>query len=356
MKNERTTEWHITEPLLTWYEKVKRPLPWRQAPEAYHVWVSEIMLQQTRVEAVKPYYARFLQQLPDIAALAQAKEEQLLKLWEGLGYYNRVRNMQKAARIVVERYGGQLPKDYEAVRGLPGIGSYTAGAICSIAFGIPVPAVDGNVLRVISRVLAKDWDIAKAGTKKQIEALLSRIIPKDAPGQFNQALMELGATVCVPNGMAKCRECPLARLCLANRQDRVMDLPVKSEKKPRRVQEMTVLILKWQDKTALGRRPDQGLLAGMYELPNLPGYLEEKQVLSYLREQNVKALRIRPLPAAKHIFTHVEWRMKGYLILLDETEACPGEWIFADREQIRDIYALPAAFSPYLPEIFGDGS
>ena len=220
----------IVEPLLKWYDTCRRILPWREEPDAYSVWVSEIMLQQTRVEAVKPFYARFMEALPDIEALASCEEDRLLKLWEGLGYYNRVRNMQKAARIVAEEYGGRMPSDYEKLLKLPGIGPYTAGAVASIAYGIPVPAVDGNVLRVLSRVTADYEDITKPSMRRKMEEQIMEIIPPDNAGKFTQALMELGAIICVPNGAAKCGECPLKDMCLAREKGIVTELPQKAAK------------------------------------------------------------------------------------------------------------------------------
>ena len=208
----------IVEPLLAWYEKNRRKLPWRENVSAYRVWVSEIMLQQTRVEAVKPYFARFIDALPDVSDLADCEEEKLLKLWEGLGYYNRVRNMQKAAKTVMEEYGGQLPDDYEKLLSLKGIGSYTAGAIASIAYGIPVPAVDGNVLRIITRLTQDESDIMKQSVKKRVEQALLEVMPQKRAGVFNQALMELGATVCVPNGAPLCEACPWKEFCLAKKK------------------------------------------------------------------------------------------------------------------------------------------
>lgn len=200
---------NIAEPLLKWYDKNKRILPWRDKDNAYYTWVSEIMLQQTRVEAVKPYFARFIQELPDVAALAAAPEERIVKLWEGLGYYSRVRNMQKAAIQVMEEYDGRIPEDFETLLSLKGIGRYTAGAIASIAYGKKVPAVDGNVLRVYTRLTENHEDIMKQSVRKAVENELTERMPKDRPGDFNQAMMELGAVVCVPNGTAKCEECPL---------------------------------------------------------------------------------------------------------------------------------------------------
>ena len=230
--------------LIPWYQRHKRELPWRENPKAYNVWVSEIMLQQTRVEAVKPYYARFMKELPTIKDLSEAREDQLLKLWEGLGYYSRARNLKKAAQILVRDYDGRMPSSYEQLIKLPGIGSYTAGAIASIAFGEPVPAVDGNVLRVLSRVLASQEDILKQSVKRKMEKLLTETMPADHAGAFNEGLMELGETVCVPGGPPKCGICPLGKLCLAFQQDLTSRIPVKSPAKNRRKEEKTVCILK----------------------------------------------------------------------------------------------------------------
>lgn len=225
----------IAAPLLAWYDSGRRILPWREEPTPYHVWLSEIMLQQTRVEAVKPYYDRFLQALPDIESLAAADEEKLLKLWEGLGYYNRARNLKKAAQILVSEYGGRMPDDYEIILSLPGIGSYTAGAISSIAFGKAYPAVDGNVLRILARLRTDERDILQAGVKKSVEEELADVMPKDRPGDFNQALMELGAMVCIPNGAPKCDVCPWKELCRARAQGITGEFPKKAGKKPRSI-------------------------------------------------------------------------------------------------------------------------
>ena len=220
---EYRIETEIIPPLLAWYDEAKRILPWRGTKDPYNIWVSEIMLQQTRVEAVKPYYDRFLQALPTVRDLAGAEESYLLKLWEGLGYYNRVRNMQKAAQILVERYGGEMPADAKEILALPGIGSYTMGAIASIAFQIPLPAVDGNVLRILTRLYGDDSDILDPRFKKKTEEALVRIMPKDRPGDVNQAMMELGATVCLPNGMPKCESCPWQDRCVARKEERLKE-------------------------------------------------------------------------------------------------------------------------------------
>ncbi|MDE7044584.1 MAG: A/G-specific adenine glycosylase, partial [Acetatifactor sp.] len=245
----------VSEPLLSWYDKSRRVLPWREEPTPYHVWVSEIMLQQTRVEAVKPYYDRFMKAVPDIASVAEAGEEELLKLWEGLGYYNRVRNLQKAARLLVAEYGGVMPSDYEELRRLPGIGSYTAGAISSIACGRREPAVDGNVLRVLARLKADGRDISLKSVRDGIEAEVRFAMPQERPGDFNQALMELGATVCLPGGKPCCEECPCKELCIAHFEHRETDYPCKAPKKPRTVEKKTVLIIRDENRAALRRRP-----------------------------------------------------------------------------------------------------
>ncbi len=338
----------LVEPLMAWYCVQKRSLPWRDQKNAYYTWVSEIMLQQTRVEAVKPYFQRFMSELPNISALAECPEEKLLKLWEGLGYYNRVRNMQKAAKKVMEKYSGRLPADYELLKGLDGIGSYTAGAIASIAYGIPVPAVDGNVLRVITRITRNDQDIMKQSVRRQIESELQSIIPMNNPGDFNQALMELGAVVCVPNGQAKCEKCPAAFLCQAHACGQEMEFPRKAAKKPRTVQKKTILVIQDGQRTAIRRRPKKGLLAGLYELPNLEGWKTEGEVLQYVRDFGMTPLRIQKLGETKHIFSHVEWRMQGYQIRVAAIEEKMAEGlIFVERNKHADQYAIPSAFDFY---------
>lgn len=342
----------IAEPLLAWYDKGRRILPWREEPTPYHVWLSEIMLQQTRVEAVKPYYDRFLQALPDIGSLAAVEEERLLKLWEGLGYYNRARNLKRAAEILVSEYDGEMPDDYERIAALPGIGSYTAGAVSSIAFGRPYPAVDGNVLRILSRLRADDRDILNAKVKRAVEEELLDVMPKDRPGDFNQALMELGAMVCIPNGAPKCGECPWRELCLARAQGRMGEFPKKAKKKPRSIEKKTVLVIQDAERVALHKRPGKGLLAGMYEFPSLEGHCEEAEVSAYLKEIGLLPIRIRRLPAAKHVFTHREWHMTGYLIRVDELAVKePGEelqgFVFVEPEQTQTSYPIPSAFAAY---------
>ena len=341
----------LTEPLLEWYEKNKRNLPWREIASPYRVWVSEIMLQQTRVEAVKPFFERFTKRLPDVKSLAECPEDELLKLWEGLGYYNRVRNMQKAALQVVEQYDGELPADYQALLQLKGIGSYTAGAIASIAYRIPVPAVDGNVLRILTRVAEDDTDIMKASFRKQVEEQLTAYMQSDAfdekrSGDFNQALMELGATVCVPNGAPNCEVCPWQNVCQARENDRISELPVKTKAKERRIEKRTVLVIRDGERVAIRKRPKKGLLAGLYELPNVEGHLSQEEALASVKELALSPIRIQKLPEAKHIFSHVEWQMQGYAILVEEPEQ-EGTLIYAEAATSEQKYAIPAAFAAY---------
>jgi len=295
----------MEKPLLSWYKNHARVLPWRENPEPYRVWISEIMLQQTRVEAVKPYFERFMAALPDTAALAAVPEDRLFKLWEGLGYYNRARNLKKAAGVVMEQYGGVIPASWEALKTLPGIGSYTAGAIASIAYGIPVPAVDGNVLRVISRVTGSREDILKQSVKKQMEELLLGVMPQEEAGSYNQALIE-------------------------------------TPKKSRKIEEKTILILEWEGRTAIRKRDSSGLLASLYELPGVEGWLEDEALAQMYR---VPLAAVRRLPEAKHIFSHVEWRMRGFAVELQEKPT--GDYLWVTPEEIRETYSLPSAFKAY---------
>ena len=342
----------IVVPLLSWYADHKRTLPWRERKDPYHIWVSEIMLQQTRVEAVKPYFQRFIRQLPDTAALAACPEERLLKLWEGLGYYNRVRNMQKAARILQASYEGKLPETAEELKKLPGIGSYTAGAIASIAYGQPVPAVDGNVLRILSRLRMDAREINKEKVKKEVETELAEVMPEKEAGSFNQALMDLGAGICLPNGTPLCGDCPLRELCAAHREGAEEDFPRKEKKKPRRIEKRTILLIRDGERIALQQRPEKGLLAGMYEFPNLEGWLSEQEALDLAGQRGFLPVRIKALPDAVHIFTHIEWRMIGYEIrvaALDEDHS--GGLLLAELQRIREQYPLPSAYRVYMEQL-----
>lgn len=340
----------IAPPLLRWYKSQARILPWREDPRPYRVWISEIMLQQTRVEAVKPYFDRFIRALPSVEALARVPTDELLKLWEGLGYYNRARNLQKAAQEIMARYGGKLPPSYEELLTLPGIGRYTAGAIASIAFSLPVPAVDGNVLRVVCRMIANREDVASEKVKRAVEQKLMRALPKNAAGEFNQALMELGATVCLPKGAAKCPLCPLKQLCLSYAWEITHEIPVKSPKKARRVEEKTIFLFAHQDKVAFCRRPAKGLLAGMWELPHAQGLLTAEEAEAHAETLGLFPHTLRPLPEAKHMFTHVEWRMIGYAALLKSAPS-PSPFRWVGREELAEDIAVPTAFKAYTSKI-----
>ena len=336
-------------PLVEWFRENGRDLPWRRRMNAYRVWISEIMLQQTRVEAVKPYYERFLEELPDVKALAEVPEERLLKLWEGMGYYNRARNLKAAAVQIMEEFGGRFPDRYEEIRSLKGIGSYTAGAIASFVYNIPKPAVDGNVFRVVTRLLADPDDITKASTRTKIEALLEEVIPRDAAGDFNQSLIELGAIVCLPNGEPKCAECPVRHLCRSFAEGTQMEYPVKKKAKERRIEKRTVFLFCDGGAVAIRKRKSTGLLAGMYEFPNVEGHLKRQEAIDYARSLGLAPVRVKKLESAKHIFSHVEWHMTGYEILVDELEKeMKDNVIFAGRDELEEKYPMPSAFETYL--------
>lgn len=326
-------------PLLEWYNEHKRDLPWRSNPTPYKVWLSEIMLQQTRVAAVIGYFNRMVEQCPTVANLASLDEDALMKLWQGLGYYSRARSLHRTAKIITEQYAGQFPADYSAILALPGVGEYTAGAICSIAFGMPVPAVDGNVLRVVARITGDSTDISSPAMKKRVTRVLEEVIPTKAAGSFNQALMELGATVCLPNGTPQCEKCPAAAFCVAHQTNQTDALPVKAPRKARRIEERDVFLIFHGGKVALRRRSDKGLLAGLWEFPN------ELSPSSC----PVPGREIRTL-SAKHIFTHIEWHMTGRVLLAD-SDRLPDGWLWANKSSLQNIYAIPNAFDSFFPTV-----
>ena len=329
--------------LLPWYEQNRRDLPWRRDREPYHIWLSEIMLQQTRVEAVKGYYARFLERLPNIEALADCPDDELHKLWEGLGYYSRVRNLKKAAQEIMSTYQGQFPRDFSKVLALPGIGDYTAGAICSIAFGQPTPAVDGNVLRVLARIEGDGECVDLPAHKKKIRDRLARIYPTDRPGEFTQALMELGATVCLPNGQPRCESCPCREFCGRDWQS----YPVRQPKKPRRQEDRTVFILRCGDAYALQKRPGEGLLAGLWQFPDTLGRLEPEEAIRYLESLGLRPVQLERMVERSHIFTHIRWDMRGYYI----TVAQPAEgFTWLEESRVDSEAALPTAFRQFWEE------
>ena len=332
--------------ILPWYRANKRDLPWRQDREPYHIWVSEIMLQQTRVEAVKGYYARFLDRLPDIASLAACDDDELHKLWEGLGYYSRVRNLKKAARVIMESHGGLFPSDHAAVRALPGIGDYTAGAICSIAFGLPTPAVDGNVLRVLSRLRADAEPIDLPAVKKRVQRELAEIYPADCPGEFTQALMELGATLCGPNWEPRCGECPCREFCKG--RENWKNYPVKLPKKEKKQENRTVFLLHSGDKWAVEKRPDKGLLAGLWQFPNEGGHLTAEEAVKWAEDKGLHPRNVERSVDRHHIFTHIRWDLRGWFLEVDETA---GGFTWMTLEEIDEQAALPTAFRQFREEI-----
>ncbi len=333
--------------LLPWYQAGHRDLPWRQTREPYRIWLSEIMLQQTRVEAVKGYYSRFLAALPNVEALAACDDDALHKLWEGLGYYSRVRNLKKAAQIIVTQYGGRFPQTYGEVLALPGIGEYTAGAICSISFHMPTPAVDGNVLRVCSRLANDPSPIDAPATKKRVRDALAAVYPENA-GDFTQALMELGATLCGPNRKPDCNACPCQSICLSHQAGTAEILPVKASKKGKRQEEKTVFILRCGNAYALEKRSSQGLLAGLWQFPNVSGRLSLEEALQWATEQGLHPKDILREVSRKHIFTHIQWNMTGYYLEVTEASA---QFSWFSPAQIHTSAALPTAFRQFWEEL-----
>ena len=350
--------------LLAWRKSAPdtRDLPWRDEPTPYHVWISEIMLQQTRAAVVRGYYLRFLDALPSVRDLADVDDDALMKLWQGLGYYSRARNLKRAAEVIVREHEGQLPNDFDALLTLPGIGRYTASAISSFAYGQPRPAVDGNFLRVAARVTANPIDIAKDTSKRALEAALVPSYPsgRDA-GLLNEAFMDLGATVCLPNGAPLCHTCPAARLCLAHEYGTEQNYPVKTALKPRRKEKRTILLLACGDHIAIRKRPAKGLLAGLWEYPNLDGKLSRRAVRAHLEAEGFGVCTIVPLPPARHIFSHIEWELTGWavtvtdtneppLMAAEEIEGAPSPLLWVRREELADKYSIPAAFGYFTPQ------
>lgn len=347
----RSTLEKIVDNLLKWYHREARILPWREYPTAYHVWISEIMLQQTRVEAVKPYFERFITQLPDVKELAEVSEETLFKLWEGLGYYNRARNLQKAAKIIMEKYHGKIPNSYEELIALPGIGEYTAGAISSIAFGLPYPAVDGNVLRVLSRLTGEERICSQTKVKREITEEIQKIIPKNQPGEFNQALMELGASVCIPNGLPLCHRCPIQKECFAFHEDRVLDFPVKAPKKRRVTQQIWVFfIINNKGYIAIRKRNQKGVLHGLWEFPSVICDEKEMSIFQILNKFGILKSEITTLEKGKHIFTHIQWNIEGFFVEAAEIKENSNDFIWVSQDELIKNYAVPTAFKKILEQ------
>ncbi len=348
--SEKYKDFH--QALLSWYDIHRRILPWREDPKPYHIWLSEVMLQQTRVEAVKSYYNRFLSILPDIAALAAADEDRYMKLWEGLGYYSRVRNLHKGALYVTEHFGGELPASFALLQQIPGIGPYTAAAIASIAFQKKVPAVDGNLLRIFARLQMYAEDIKAPAAKKEAFSFYLDRMPDMRTGDFNQALMDVGALLCLPKGKALCSLCPLSPFCLSHARGKEQDFPYIPPKAKRKTEYKTVLLIHDRDKIALRKRPDKGLLASLYEFPNMEGLKSRDEVLDFLKSLGIQALKIKTLPESRHIFTHKEWCMQGFEIFTDELQemSIPAKqkaFLYMDLRDMQERCAIPSAFAVY---------
>lgn len=335
----------IIQPLIEWFENNKRELPWRLDRDPYHVWISEIMLQQTRIEAVIRYYARFMDALPDVKSLAAVDDDALMKLWEGLGYYSRARNLKKAAQKIMSDFGGRFPNTYADIITLPGIGEYTAGAIASICFDEAVPAVDGNVLRVITRVTADKANVLLPETKKRITAMLKEIMPPQS-GAFNEGLMELGENVCLPNGAPSCKSCPIRQYCAAYRENLTDVIPVRVKAIKRRSADKTVFLIRTADgRIAIEKRPDKGLLSGLYQLPNIDGYYSEKELCNILSDWGLRVTQLRHLKDAKHVFTHIDWFMKGVSVTVEGPNDC---FLWVTEDELKSAYPLPTAFQKLL--------
>lgn len=335
----------IVEPLVDWFDQNKRELPWRRDKEPYHVWISEIMLQQTRIEAVMSYYARFLDALPDVESLSRVDDDTLMKLWEGLGYYSRARNLKKAAVVITEEYGGEFPQVFNELKKLPGIGEYTAGAIASICFDEKVPAVDGNVLRVIARVQGSRDNVLLPQTKKSVTEQLRKIMPQRA-GAFNEALMELGELVCLPNGAPLCESCPLQEHCTAYKKGLTEQIPVRVKKMKRRRADKSVFMITAPDgRIAIEKRPDTGLLSGMYQLPNVEGFHTDDELQEILQEWKSVPIDIVFTKEAKHVFTHIDWYMKAYHVTVEKHH---DRFIWVTEDELKNSYPLPTAFQKLL--------
>jgi A/G-specific adenine glycosylase len=327
------------EDILTWYDNNKRVLPWRNNKDPYYIWVSEIMLQQTRVQTVIPYFERFLTTLPTIEDLAICDEDRLLKLWEGLGYYNRVRNMQKAAKLIMEQFNGEFPSNQTDLELLPGIGSYTSGAILSIAFNQPFTAVDGNVLRVFARLLEIKKNIKDKDVKKLIKGQVEHIIPENRIDDFNQSLMEIGAIICIPNGVPKCEVCPLKIHCQSFQNKTMNDIPLKQKKVKTKVEKRTVFLLQYDDKYAVRKRSNNGLLAGMYEFLNETKHLKVEEASKLFPRSDITIL-----PKSTHQFSHLKWDMIAYRI---KVKSMDEKYLWRTKKQLDEQYSIPTAFKKY---------
>lgn len=336
----------VRKKLLDWYERNRRDLPWRENKDPYRIWVSEIMLQQTRVDTVIPYFERFISNFPTPEALAAAEEDEVIKAWEGLGYYSRARNLHTAVKEVVEKYGGKVPDDPEVISGLKGVGSYTAGAILSIAYDRRTPAVDGNVFRVLSRWFALWDDVSKVSTRRKFEELDRTLIPEDRPGDFNQALMELGALICTPLS-PDCGSCPVREECQARKEGVQAELPVKRKGKPPVPARMTLGWVRQDSRILLFRRPREGLLGGMWGLPTVetspeetvPGETLQKRMAAQGLELELGSVG----GELEHVFSHRRWFVTLVEALCLSEEKLPEDYRWVEEEEIAE-YPLPTVY------------
>ena len=337
--------------LIRWYEQNKRSLPWRDKNNPYYTWISEIMLQQTRIEAVIDHFNHFIKEVPDISSLAECDDDQLMKLWEGLGYYSRARNLKKCAAVLVQNYHCNIPESYDELINLPGIGPYTAGAIASICFGKPEACVDGNVMRIMARYFLIEDDIRNqsfiSAIREMVHDLLSQLSCSEHISSFNQGIMELGQTICVPNGTPHCEQCPFNTRCKAHLLNRTDTIPFRSKTKQRKIIHRTLLVIRDGERFAIHKRPADGLLAGLYEFPGFDGSFKQSEAIRKAEELGFHPLTIKRLPDAKHIFTHLEWHMRAYEIRCEEIDSCcTGDFILITKKELSSL-AIPSAFKVY---------
>ncbi len=340
----------FSQSLLVWYHDNRRQMPWREEPSPYRIWISEIMLQQTRVDTVIPYFNRFMERYPDILSLASSDEEELLKYWEGLGYYSRIRNIYTTAKNLVQNYQGQLPGTYDELIKLKGIGDYTAGAIASEAFGERVAAVDGNVFRVMARLSADSEDLREISTQKRLKERVNTLLPNQEVGDFNQAFIELGALICLPRGLPKCDLCPVNKFCLAKARGQQLEIPFKSKAKKRRIENRTVFLLYYEKEWAILKREEGRFLEGLYEFPSVEGHVDESETKQWLQDRGLEMLAIHGLKARKVIFSHIEWHLKSFLIKVNQTTP---DMIFDTISEIKLKYPMASAFVSFVNEING---
>lgn len=331
--------------ILSWYKKSRREMPWREQPTPYRIWISEIMLQQTRVDTVIPYFNNFMARYPTVESLASSEENELMKYWEGLGYYSRIKNIRKTAIELVQNHQAKLPESFEELLKLKGIGEYTAGAIASEAFGEKVPAVDGNVFRVFARLTGFREDIREAKSQEKLKVAVRGVLPEKEIGDFNQGLIELGALICIPKGSPKCELCPVKEFCGSYRDNLQDEIPFRSKARKRTVQERTVFLIQCGDRFAVRKREEGTLLEGLFEIPNREGFYTPEEAKSVVEEMGFTVKDLHMIRDKKVVFTHIEWILQGYYFhVAEENDA----FLFETKENLLKNYALASAFIGYL--------